>query len=141
MHKKYPNKLLAFNRSPSFNWSAHLSPESIASFQRDLGQLGYRFQFITLAGWHLTNYHSFELAKAYKSTGMTAYVDLQNKEFDRAKHGYTAIRHQQEAGTGYFDKILSTLTQVSCSTAALEGSTVWQQFNTSEQSSQTETLS
>ena len=132
MHKKHPNKLLAYNCSPSFNWSAHLSPESIASFQRDLGQLGYRFQFITLAGWHLLNYHTFDLAQAYSKTGMTAYVDLQNKEFARAKDGYTAIRHQQEAGTGYFDKLLSTLTGGVCSTAALEGSTEWQQFTQNE---------
>ncbi len=136
MHKKYPNKLLSYNCSPSFNWSSHLSPESIASFQRDLGQLGYRFQFITLAGWHLLNYYTFDLAKSYAASGMTAYVDLQEKEFARVEDGYTAVRHQQEAGTGYFDKILSTLTQGNCSTSALKDSTEWQQFKQVDSNSQ-----
>lgn len=132
MHKEYPNKLLAYNCSPSFNWSSHLDKASIASFQKDLGQLGYKYQFITLAGWHLLNYHTFDLAQSYASTGMTAYVDLQEKEFAKAKDGYTAVKHQQEAGTGYFDKLLMTVTGGESATAALKDSTEWQQFGESE---------
>lgn len=128
IHKDYPNKLLAYNCSPSFNWSAHLDKKSIASFQKDLGQLGYKYQFITLAGWHLLNYHTFDLAQSYKSKGMTAYVDLQDKEFAKASEGYTAIKHQQEAGTGYFDNVLMTVSGGSCSTGALKDSTEWDQF-------------
>ena len=126
MHKEYPNKLLAYNCSPSFNWSSHLDKASIASFQKDLGQLGYKYQFITLAGWHLLNYHTFDLAKSYASRGMSAYVDLQEKEFAKAKDGYTAVKHQQEVGTGYFDKLLMTITRVE--SATLKDSTEWQQF-------------
>ena len=133
MHKEYPNKLLAYNCSPSFNWSAHLDKASIASFQKDLGQLGYKFQFITLAGWHLLNYHTFDLAKAYAGKGMSAYVELQDKEFAREKDGYTAIKHQQEAGTGYFDKVLTTVNGGESSTAALKDSTEWLQFNNSQE--------
>lgn len=128
LHQEYPNKLLAYNCSPSFNWSAHLDSKSIASFQKDLGQLGYKYQFITLAGWHLLNYHTFDLAKSYASQGMTAYVDLQDKEFAKASEGYTAIRHQQEAGTGYFDKVLMTITGGESATTALNDSTEWHQF-------------
>ena len=136
LHKDYPNKLLAYNCSPSFNWSAHLDKESIASFQKDLGQLGYKYQFITLAGWHLLNYHTYDLAKSYASKGMSAYVDLQDKEFAKASEGYTAIKHQQEAGTGYFDNVLMTITGGESSTGALRESTEWQQFGSPSNNNQ-----
>lgn len=123
IHAKYPGKILAYNCSPSFNWKMHLSDKEIAAFQTRLGQLGYKFQFITLAGWHLLNYHTFELARKYNTDGMTAYVNLQEEEFAGAKVGYTAVRHQQEVGTGYFDQVLQTVTEGKASTGALAGST------------------
>lgn len=123
IHAKYPGKILAYNCSPSFNWKMHLSDAEIASFQDKLNALGYKFQFIILAGWHLINYHSFELARAYSQQDMSAYVELQEKEFGAAPHGYTAVRHQQEVGTGYFDRVLETITQGTGSTSALKGST------------------
>ena len=123
IHAKYPGKVLAYNCSPSFNWKMHLSDEEIAQFQNRLGQLGYKFQFITLAGWHLLNYHTFELARQYSTAGMTAYVNLQEHEFAGAKVGYTAVRHQQEVGTGYFDHVLQTIAEGKASTGALVGST------------------
>ncbi|MES3037486.1 MAG: isocitrate lyase [Bdellovibrionota bacterium] len=129
IHAQYPGKILAYNCSPSFNWKAHLSDGEIAKFQQTLGALGYKFQFITLAGWHLLNYHTFDLAKNYGETGMTAYVELQEKEFAAAKEGYTAVRHQQEVGTGYFDQVLQTITEGTSSTGALKGSTE-EQFHT-----------
>ena len=132
IHKEFPGKPLSYNCSPSFHWTKHLDEASIASFQRDLGQLGYKFQFITLAGWHLLNYHTFELASAYKETGMKAYVNLQNMEFESEVKGYTATKHQKEVGTGYFDKILSTVSQGEAATVALKGSTEAQQFTTTE---------
>jgi isocitrate lyase len=124
----YPNKLLAYNCSPSFNWERNLDANTIAKFQRELGAMGYAFQFITLAGWHLVNLHTFELAKAYASEGMPAYVRLQREEFAREADGYTATKHQREAGTGYFDQVLTTITGGQASTAALRGSTEAEQF-------------
>src|SRR5262249_20995212 len=104
------------------------SPEAIAGFQRELAAMGYRFQFITLAGWHLVNFHSFQLARAYRQNGMSGYVDLQAAEFAAEADGYTATRHQREAGTSYFDQVLLTVTAGSASTTALAGSTEAEQF-------------
>lgn len=123
IHAKFPGKILAYNCSPSFNWKLHLSDKEIADFQKTLGSLGYRFQFITLAGWHLINYHTFDLARDYVARGMTAYVALQEREFQDAGHGYTAVKHQQEVGTGYFDQVLQTVMEGKASTGALKGST------------------
>jgi isocitrate lyase len=131
IHDKYPDKLLAYNCSPSFNWEKKLDANTIAKFQRELGAMGYKFQFITLAGWHLVNYHTFDLARAYAEEGMPAYVRLQHEEFAREKDGYTATKHQREAGTGYFDQILTTITGGDASTAALSGSTEAEQFGKS----------
>lgn len=128
IHREYPGKALAYNCSPSFNWESNLSRKDIASFQKDLGQLGYRFQFITLAGWHAINYHTFDLAYEYKRRGMLAYADLQSKEFASEAIGYTAVRHQQEVGTGYFDQVLDTITGGTASTSSLKGSTEAEQF-------------
>jgi len=129
IHAKFPGKLLAYNCSPSFNWKMYLSETEIANFQKTLGSWGYRFQFITLAGWHLLNYHTFDLAKDYAESGMSAYVELQEKEFAGAKDGYTAVRHQQEVGTGYFDQVLNLITEGTASTGALKGSTEGDQFH------------
>jgi isocitrate lyase len=128
IHRQYPGKMLAYNCSPSFNWQRNLDAGTIAKFQRELGAMGYKFQFITLAGWHLVNYHTFELAHAYREQGMPAYVRIQNGEFAREKDGYTATKHQREAGTGYFDRVLLAVTSGQASTAALTGSTEKQQF-------------
>ena len=125
---KFPDKLLAYNCSPSFNWERNLDANTIAKFQRELGAMGYRFQFITLAGWHLVNLNAFELAKAYLEEGMPAYVRVQAHEFAREKDGYTATKHQREAGTAYFDQLLMTITGGESSTAALHGSTEAEQF-------------
>lgn len=129
IHAKFPGKILAYNCSPSFNWKMHLSDAEIAAFQTTLGKLGYKFQFITLAGWHLLNYHTFDLAKDYSETGMSAYVELQQREFASANNGYTAVRHQQEVGTGYFDQVLNLITEGTASTGALKGSTEGDQFH------------
>ncbi len=129
VHEKFPGKLLAYNCSPSFNWQRHLDGETIASFQRDLAAMGYKFQFITLAGWHLINLETFELAQAYRDAGMTAYVRVQEREFARERDGYTATKHQREAGTGYFDKVLDIVTGGEAATAALVGSTEEEQFH------------
>lgn len=123
IHARYPGKILAYNCSPSFNWKMHLSDAEIAQFQVRLGQLGYKFQFITLAGWHLLNYHTFDLARKYSTAGMSAYVELQEQEFAAGSGGYTAVRHQQEVGTGYFDQVLQTVAEGKASTGALVGST------------------
>lgn len=123
IHKEYPGKVLAYNCSPSFNWKMHLSDKEIAEFQDRLGHMGYKFQFITLAGWHLLNYHTFDLAHQYGKDGMSAYVRLQEKEFAAADHGYTAVKHQAEVGTGYFDHVLQTVMEGKASTGALRGST------------------
>jgi isocitrate lyase len=129
IHAKYPGKLLAYNCSPSFNWEKKLTPPQIASFQKDLGAMGYKFQFITLAGWHSVNYHMFDLARGYSQTGMTAYVDLQSREFKRETDGYTATKHQREVGTSYFDSVLMAVTGGDSSTLATKGSTEEEQFH------------
>jgi isocitrate lyase len=129
IHAKFPGKLLAYNCSPSFNWKMHLDDKTIATFQQELGRMGYKFQFITLAGWHTVNFYTFDLAKKYTEKGMTAYVELQQQEFAAEKAGYTATKHQREVGTGYFDKILMTITGGQSSTSALKGSTEEQQFH------------
>jgi isocitrate lyase len=129
IHAKFPGKMLAYNCSPSFNWERHLDAKTIATFQRDLGAMGYKYQFVTLAGWHLVNYHSFELAKGYQQEGMSAYVRLQQREFASEKDGYTATRHQREVGTGYFDQVLMAITCGEGSTSALAGSTETEQFH------------
>jgi isocitrate lyase len=128
IHDEFPDKLLAYNCSPSFNWERNLDAHTIAKFQRELSAMGYAFQFITLAGWHLVNLHTFELASAYATEGMPAYVRLQQREFARERDGYTATKHQREAGTGYFDQVLTTITGGASSTAALSGSTEAEQF-------------
>ncbi len=128
VHAAFPGKMLAYNCSPSFNWQRNLDATAIATFQRELGALGYKFQFITLAGWHLINYHTFDLAQAYREEGMPAYVRIQDEEFAREADGYTATKHQREAGTGYFDRVLLAVTGGHASTAALSGSTEEEQF-------------
>lgn len=128
IHAKFPGKMLAYNCSPSFNWQKKLDPKTIEVFSETLGAMGYKFQFITLAGWHLINYHTFELAKDYSARGMPAYVDLQNREFAAEDRGYTATRHQAEVGTGYFDQVLMAITNGKASTTALNGSTENEQF-------------
>jgi isocitrate lyase len=124
----FPGKLLAYNCSPSFNWARHLSERQIAGFQRDLASMGYRFQFVTLAGFHALNHSMFQLACGYRDHHMTAYVQLQEAEFASEAAGYTATRHQREVGAGYFDQVLETISGGSASTLALEGSTEQQQF-------------
>jgi isocitrate lyase len=132
IHAAFPGKLLAYNCSPSFNWSRHLTEAQIASFQRDLAGLGYRFQFVTLAGFHSLNASMFELAQGYANRSMSAYVELQQREFALEDDGYTATRHQREVGSGYFDQVLETITAGNTSTLALQGSTEEQQFETAE---------
>ncbi|MFQ5933257.1 MAG: isocitrate lyase [Dehalococcoidia bacterium] len=128
IHAQYPGKFLAYNCSPSFNWKAHMDDETIATFQRELSAMGYKFQFITLAGWHMVNLNTFEVAKGFREQGMPSYVELQEREFAREADGYTATRHQQEVGTGYFDQILLTVTEGAASTTALSESTEAKQF-------------
>jgi isocitrate lyase len=128
IHAKHPGKLLAYNCSPSFNWEKKLNAQEIARFQAEMAEYGYKFQFITLAGWHSVNYHMFDLAQNYKASGMTAYVDLQRREFQREEKGYTATRHQREVGTGYFDQVLMAISGGKSSTAAYAGSTEQEQF-------------
>jgi isocitrate/methylisocitrate lyase len=129
VHEKYPAKLLAYNCSPSFNWRKKLDEPTIASFQRELGVLGYKFQFITLAGFHALNFSMFQLARDYKERGMPAYADLQTAEFSAEKFGYTATKHQREVGAGYFDDVAQVIAQGSSSTTALAGSTEREQFH------------
>jgi isocitrate lyase len=128
IHRQYPGKLLAYNCSPSFNWKRKLDDATIARFQRELGAMGYKFQFITLAGFHALNYSMFELARGYKNMHMTAYVALQQAEFASEAHGYSATRHQREVGAGYFDDVTQTVTAGTSSIGALSGSTEEQQF-------------
>jgi isocitrate lyase len=125
---KFPDKLLAYNCSPSFNWKKALSDKEIAAFQRELGQMGYKFQFVTLAGFHALNHSMFELARGYAESGMSAYVNLQEAEFASEASGYTATKHQHEVGTGYFDLVTETVTGGAGSTMALAGSTESEQF-------------
>ena len=129
IHGKFPGKLLAYNCSPSFNWKRHLNEATIAEFQDHLSTMGYRFQFITLAGFHALNASAFDLAREYRRAGMTAYVRLQEREFELERSGYTAIRHQQEVGTGYFDEVTRVITGGQGSTLAFRGSTEEEQFH------------
>jgi len=129
IHAEHPGKLLAYNCSPSFNWKRHLDDGTIARFQRELAAMGYRFQFITLAGFHSLNAGMFELARGFAREGMTAYVRLQERELDLEADGYTAIRHQAEVGTGYFDRVLEIISGGEASTLALSGSTEEAQFS------------
>ncbi|ACQ70822.1 MULTISPECIES: isocitrate lyase [Exiguobacterium] len=130
IHAKYPGKLLAYNCSPSFNWKKKLSDEEIATFQQEIGAMGYKFQFVTLAGFHALNFGMFELARGYKDRGMAAYSELQQAEFAAEVHGYTATRHQREVGTGYFDEVSLVISGGQSSTTALAGSTETEQFET-----------
>jgi isocitrate lyase len=128
IRKKYPEKMLAYNCSPSFNWKRNLDDAAIARFQRELGAMGYKFQFITLAGFHALNYSMFELAYGYARDNMSAFVELQQKEFAAAEKGFTAVKHQREVGTSYFDEITTVVTGGKASTTALHGSTEDEQF-------------
>ncbi|MDQ0190092.1 isocitrate lyase [Alicyclobacillus cycloheptanicus] len=128
IHAQFPGKLLAYNCSPSFNWKKKLDEETIARFQDELGDMGYKFQFVTLAGFHALNHSMFELARKYSKRGMAAYSELQQAEFASEPYGYTATRHQREVGTGYFDEVSLTITGGTSSTTALTGSTEAEQF-------------
>jgi isocitrate lyase len=128
VHARYPGKMLAYNCSPSFNWKSKLDPATIAKFQRELAAMGYKFQFVTLAGFHALNHSMFELARAYRERGMAAYSELQEAEFAAEAHGYSATRHQREVGTGYFDQVIQVITGGNASTVALQGSTEKAQF-------------
>ncbi len=128
IHAKYPGKMMAYNCSPSFNWKAHLTDAEIATFQRELGAIGYAFQFVTLAGFHALNHSMFELASGYREEGMTAYSRLQQAEFAAEADGYTATKHQREVGTGYFDAVKNAITGGAASTSAMDGSTEQAQF-------------
>jgi len=128
IHAKFPGKLLAYNCSPSFNWKKNLDDATIATFQKELGAMGYKFQFITLAGFHALNYGMFDLAHGYARRQMSAFVELQEKEFAAADLGFTAVKHQREVGTGYFDTVTQTIQAGTSSTTALKGSTEEEQF-------------
>lgn len=128
IHDKFPGKWLAYNCSPSFNWRKHLSQKQIETFQVQLGEMGYVFQFITLAGFHALNYSMFELARGYVDRHMAAYAELQEQEFESVAHGYTAVKHQREVGTGYFDTVAQVIAGGESSTLAMEGSTEKDQF-------------
>jgi isocitrate lyase len=129
IHEQFPGKLLAYNCSPSFNWKAKLDDETIEKFQQELGKMGYKFQFVTLAGFHALNHSMFELALGYKDHGMAAYSKLQQAEFASEKDGYTATRHQREVGTGYFDEVSQVISGGTSSTTAMKGSTETVQFS------------
>jgi isocitrate lyase len=129
IHKQFPGKLLAYNCSPSFNWRKNLDEATIAKFQRELGAMGYKFQFVTLAGFHSLNYGMYELARGYRDEGMAAYSRLQQAEFDAEKNGYSATRHQREVGTGYFDQVAQVIAGGNASTLALKESTEESQFH------------
>jgi isocitrate lyase len=128
VHAKFPGKMLAYNCSPSFNWKKHLDDATIAKFQRELGAMGYKFQFVTLAGFHSLNHGMFELARDYAKRGMSAYSELQQREFASEEVGYTATRHQREVGTGYFDQVAQVVSGGLASTLALVDSTEAEQF-------------
>ena len=128
IHARFPGKLLAYNCSPSFNWKRKLDDFTISQFQRELGAMGYRFQFITLAGFHALNFSMFQLARDYKTKQMSAYVRLQEAEFAAEQHGYTATKHQREVGAGYFDAVTQTVSGGNSAIMALAGSTEEQQF-------------
>jgi isocitrate lyase len=129
VHKQFPGKMLAYNCSPSFNWKANLDEATIAKFQQELGAMGYKYQFVTLAGFHSLNYISFKLAKGYKERGMAAYSELQQEEFAMEKEGFTAVKHQREVGTGYFDAVSVAVSGGSSSTTAYKDSTEADQFH------------
>ncbi len=129
MHKAHPGKYLAYNCSPSFNWRKNLDDATIAKFQKELGAMGYKFQFITLAGFHALNHGMFDLATKYKESGMAGYVTLQDKEFADAAKGFTAVKHQREVGVGYFDAVAEAISQGQASTTAFKGSTEQEQFH------------
>jgi isocitrate lyase len=129
LHAKYPGKYLAYNCSPSFNWKKHLDDATIAKFQKELGAMGYKFQFITLAGFHALNHGMFDLASNYRDHGMAGYVPLQEREFADAARGFTAVKHQREVGVGYFDNVAEVISSGQASTAALKGSTEEEQFH------------
>ena len=129
IHAQHPGKLLAYNCSPSFNWKKNLDDVTIAKFQEELGAMGYKFQFITLAGWHALNYHIFDLSEKYRDSGMSAYVELQEQEFESADRGYTAAKHQREVGAGYFDAVTSVVSGGVSELTALSGSTEEEQFD------------
>ncbi len=133
IHKEFPGKLLAYNCSPSFNWEANLDNDTIARYQRELGAMGYKYQFVTLAGFHNLNYGMFELARGYKDRGMAAYSELQQAEFAAEQNGYTATRHQREVGTGYFDAVANAISGGQSSTTALGESTENAQFTAAAQ--------
>jgi len=128
IHEKFPGKMLAYNCSPSFNWKKKLDAKTIEKFQREIAKMGYKFQFVTLAGFHALNHSMFELARGYKDRGMAAYSELQEREFSSEIHGYTATRHQREVGTGYFDEVAQVVSGGTSSTTALKGSTEEEQF-------------
>jgi isocitrate lyase len=132
IHEKHPGKLLAYNCSPSFNWKKKLSEQEISRFQEEIGDMGYRFQFVTLAGFHALNYSMFDLARNYKERGMDAYSELQQAEFAAEEHGYTATKHQREVGAGYFDEVAQIVAGGAASTTALTGSTEEVQFDSPE---------
>jgi isocitrate lyase len=132
IHARFPGKLLAYNCSPSFNWKKNLDDATIARFQQALGAMGYRFQFITLAGFHSLNYGMFNLAHGYARRQMSAFVELQEAEFAAADKGFTAVKHQREVGTGYFDTVTQTIQGAQSSTVALKGSTEEAQFHPDE---------
>jgi len=129
IHAEFPGQMLAYNCSPSFNWEAHLDKDTIAKFQKELGKMGFKFQFITLAGFHALNYSMFDLAKGYKERGMAAYSELQQAEFGAESEGYTATKHQREVGTGYFDAVRDVISGGESSTGAMAGSTETAQFH------------
>ncbi len=129
IHAEYPDKMLAYNCSPSFNWRQHLDDDEIAEFRDELASLGYRFQFVTLAGFHALNLSMYQLASDYADRGMAAYADFQDEEFEAADDGYTAVRHQREVGTGYFDEVRSLIESDNASKAAMQGSTEAAQFD------------
>ncbi|MCK5042318.1 MAG: isocitrate lyase, partial [Sphingomonadales bacterium] len=128
IHKEFPGKMLAYNCSPSFNWKTNLDDKTIASFQKEIGAMGYKYQFVTLAGFHSINHAMFELALDYKDRGMAAYTELQQAEFDSEADGYTATRHQREVGTGYFDQVTQAIAGGQSSTSAMSESTESDQF-------------
>jgi isocitrate lyase len=128
IHDKFPGKLLAYNCSPSFNWKKKLDDAAISTFRETLGKMGYKFQFITLAGFHALNHSMFELARDFQERGMSAYAEFQAREFASETYGYTATRHQREVGTGYFDEVARVISDGTSSTTALDGSTEAQQF-------------
>jgi len=128
IHREYPGKLLAYNCSPSFNWKRHLSEAQLGTFQRDLGAMGYKFQFVTLSGFHALNHSIFELAQDYRERGMAAYADLQSREFASEHDGYLAVRHQEFVGVGYFDEVTQIASGGQSSTKAMDGSTEQEQF-------------